>query len=238
MTLSKPSRPEYSTTLPSTGKKIKYQSFTVREEKILILAASSEDKEEIANAVDNVLTKCITSPSGINVRDLALFDIEYLFLKARSKSIGETVNLDITDPNDPTFTAEYKLNFDTVRVKTNSKHTDLIDIDDNTKLKMRYPGLEFFAEGLALDSLDDCLDTIATCVSSIVEGDEVIQSADLEKEKINEWLEGLTTKQFNKVMEFFSTMPKLTHTIKLTNTNTGNQFEVVLTGLADFFQQR
>ena len=141
MALPKPSRPEYSTTIPSTGKKIKYQAFTVREEKLLVLAAESQDNDEIANAIENVLSKCVTTPADFKVRDLALFDIEYLFLKARAKSIGEKVELRITDPNDSTYTTDHSLNIDSIKVKKDPKHKDLVVIDEETQIKMRYPGL-------------------------------------------------------------------------------------------------
>lgn len=235
MALPKPARPEYSTTIPSTGKKIKYQSFTVREEKLLVLAAESENNDEIANAIDNVLAKCVTTPADFKVRDLALFDIEYLFLKARAKSIGEKIELRVTDPNDPTYTTDHSLNIDSIKVKKDEKHSDLITIDDETKIKMKYPGLDFFAEGLKIDTISESLETIAECISSIVIGEEVYNRADMGTEEVIEWLEALTSEQFGKVMEFFRTMPKLSHTIKLRNPNTGNDFEVVLTGLADFF---
>lgn len=235
MALPKPSRPEYSTTIPSTGKKIKYQAFTVREEKLLVLAAESESNDEIANAIENVLSKCVTTPADFKVRDLALFDIEYLFLKARAKSIGEKIELRVTDPNDPTYTTDHALNIDSIKVKKDEKHSDLISIDDDTKIKMRYPGLDFFAEGLKIDTISESLETIAECVSCIVIGEEVYNRADMSTEEVIEWLEALTSEQFGKVMEFFRTMPKLTHTIKLRNPIRGEDFEVVLTGLADFF---
>lgn len=235
MALPKPSRPEYTTTIPSTGKKVKYQAFTVREEKVLILAAESSDNDEIANAIDNVLSKCITAPADLKVTDLALFDIEYLFLKARAKSVGERIDLLVTDPNDPTYTVEHTLNVDTIKVKKEETHTDIVDIDEDTKIKMRYPGLSFFAEGLKIDNISDSIETVAECISSIVIEEEVYNRADMSNEEIVEWLEALTSDKFAKVMEFFTTMPKLTHTIKLTNKSTGTPFEVVLTGLADFF---
>lgn len=235
MALPKPSRPEYSTTIPSTGKKVKYQAFTVREEKVLVLAAESEDNDEIANAIENVLSKCVTAPADFKVRDLALFDIEFLFLRARAKSIGETIDLRITDPNDSTYTTDHSLNIDSIKVKKDPKHSDLIDIDEETKIKMRYPGLSFFAEGLKIDTIGESLETIAECVSSIVIGEEVYNRADMSTEEITEWLEALTSEQFGRLMDFFRTMPKLTHTIKLRNPIADHDFEVVLTGLADFF---
>ena len=234
MALPKVARPEYSTTIPSTGKKIKYQPFSVKEEKVLVLAAESEDMDEISNAISNVLTNCVTT-AGFDPSTLALFDIEFLFLRARAKSIGETISLNITDPNDPTYTVEHEVNIDSIKVKKFEGHSDLIDINDEVKIKMGYPGLAFFSEGLKIDTINESTETVAKCVSSIVIDEEVYTSADMSTEEIVEWLDGLTTEQYSKIMKFFETMPKLTHTIKLKNRNTGENFEVVLEGLADFF---
>ena len=234
MALPKPARPEYSTTIPSTGKKVKYQPFTVREEKVLILAAETEDLDEISNAIRNVLTSCITT-DGVDVDSLALFDIEFLFLRARAKSIGEKIELRVTDPSDPDYSVDHALNIDAIKVQKDEAHTDLIKISDELSIKMRYPGIEFFAEGLKVDSIADSAATVAKCVSSIVMGEEVYTSADMAEGELEEWLDGLSTADYTKILEFFRTMPKLSHTIKLKNRNTGNNFQVVLTGLADFF---
>jgi len=233
MALPKPPRPEYSTTIPSSGKKIKYQPFTVKEEKVLILAAESEDMDEISNAIANVLTNCITTP-GVDVYELALFDIEYLFLRARSKSIGEKLQLRVTDNEDGTQ-VETELNVDTVKVKKTDGHTDLIELSEDLTIKMRYPDLNFFAEGVKIDNITDSTETVARCISQIVVGEEVYSREEMTVEEVVEWLDGLTTEQFGKIMQFFNTMPKLSHTIKLKNPNTGKTFETVLEGLADFF---
>jgi hypothetical protein len=235
MALPKLARPEYSTTIPSTGKKIKYQPFSVREEKVLVLAAESEDMDEIGNAIANVLRNCVSSPADFDPQELALFDVEYLFLKARSKSIGEKITLNVTDPSDPSFTVEHQVNVDSVKVDKNPDHTDTIQVTDEVVIKMKYPGLSFFAEGLKIANISESTETVAKCVGSIVIGDEVYSAADMTTEEVLEWLDGLTTEQYGKIMEFFTTMPKLSHTIKRKNTNTGKQFEVVLEGLADFF---
>ena len=235
MALPKPVRPEYSTTIPSTGKKIKYQPFSVKEEKILILAAESQDMDEISNAIGNVLTRCVTSPADFNVEELALFDIEFLFLRARSKSAGEKLELRVTDPGDETYTVDHSINIDSIKVHKNPDHTDLIDISDEIKIKMRYPGLAFFAEGLKIDDISESMETVAKCISSIVMGEEVYHQADMTTEEIVEWVENLTTEQFTRIMEFFQTMPKLQHTIKLKNRRSGEDFTVELEGLADFF---
>lgn len=234
MPLPKPAKPEYSTTIPSTGKKIKYQPFTVKEEKVLILASESENLDEISNAIANVLRNCVTTP-GFDPESLALFDVEYLFLKARAKSIGESITLRITDPNDPSYSVEHSINVDQIKVQKDKDHTDLIDINEDTKIKMKYPNLEFFAEGVQIDTIQESTETVARCVSQIVIGDEVYNREDMTNEEISEWIDALTSTQFAKVMQFFLTMPKLRHVVKLKNAKTGEPFETVLEGLADFF---
>ena len=233
--LPKPSRPEYSTTIPSTGKKIKYQPFTVKEEKVLVLAAESENLDEISNAISNVLSSCVTSPVDFDPEKLALFDIEYLFLKARAKSVGESLKLLVTDPNDASYTVEHEVNIDTIKVKRFEGHETLVKLDENTAIQMKYPGLSFFSEGVKIDTLADSSNTVARCVSSLVIDEEVYAAADLTREELVEWLDALTADQYAKLMEFFTTMPRLSHTIKLKNKKSGENFEILLEGLADFF---
>lgn len=229
-------RPEYSTTLPSSGKKVKYQPFTVREEKILILAAESEEPDQITNAVVNVLRNCISYPADIKIEELALFDIEYLFLKARAKSAGEKIKLKVTDPNDENgYTVDHEINIDKIQVVKNSSHTDLIKIDDNTSVKMKYPGIEFFNDGIKMDTLQASVSAVCQCISQIITGDEVYNQSDMAEGELAEWVESLTKQQFESIAEFFVTMPKLRHEIKLKNPNTEKDFTIVLEGLVDFF---
>ena len=235
MSLPKSIRPEYNTTVPSTGKKIKYQPFSVKEEKVLILAAESQDTDEIANAISNVLSRCITTPADFKVSDLAIFDIEYLFLKCRSKSAGEKIKVRVTDPNDPTYTTDHEIDIDKIRIHKNDEHSKLITLNDEVTLKMRYPDIEFFAEGLKIDTLEESVGTVARCVEQIVVGEEVYNSEDMSNEEVAEWLEGMTTEQFSSIMKFFETMPRLKHQFKIKNKKTGNDFEITLEGLADFF---
>jgi len=235
MGLPKPVRPEYNTTIPSTGKKIKYQPFTVKQEKVLILAAESQEQDEIVNALVNVLSSCITSPSDIKVEELALFDIEYLFLKARAKSVGEKVEVNITDPNDETFQTLHEIYVDKIGVEKNKDHTDLIKINEDTSIKMRYPDISFFAEGVQLNSITNSIETICRCIESVIIDDEVYNAGDMASNELIEWVEDLTTEQFKKINTFFETMPKLSHTVTVRNTNTNKDFKVTLEGLADFF---
>ena len=235
MALPKNIRPEYSTTIPSTGKRIKYQPFSVKEEKILVLAAEGGDTDEVTNAISNVLQNCVTSPADFKVGDLALFDIEFLFLKARSKSAGEKIKLNVTDPEDETFTAEHEINIDTIGIKRTEGHTDLIELSEDVQIKMRYPDITFFNEGVNVATIDQTTALIARCIDCIVSGEVVYNSVDMEPGELDEWLDTLTTEQFTKISEFFQTMPKLKHSFTVKNTNTGNDFTIELEGLADFF---
>ena len=235
MGLPKPVRPEYSTTLPSTGKKLKYQPFTVKQEKVLILAAESQDQDEIVNAIINVLSSCITSPADIKVEQLALFDIEYLFLKARAKSVGEKIEVSVTDPEDETFQTLHEIYVDKIGVEKTKEHTDLIKISEDTSIKMKYPDISFFAEGVQLNRITDSIETICRCIESVIIDDEVYNSGDMDSNELVEWVEDLTSEQFKKINTFFETMPKLRHTVTVRNTNTNKDFKVTLEGLADFF---
>lgn len=235
MALPRPNRPEYSTTVPSTGKKIKYQPFSVREEKVLILAASSEVPDEIANAVTNCLKRCITSPTDFDVSELALFDIEYLFLKCRAKSVGEKLTVRVTDPNDSQYTVSHDINIDKISVQKTEGHTDLIEINDDISIKMRYPDISFFSEGIQMNSIESSINMVSRCVKQILIDDEVYNQEDMTTEEIVDWLEELTQDKFTKITDFFTTMPRLKHTINLKNPNTNDNFVVNLEGLADFF---
>lgn len=235
MALPRPERPEYSTTIPSSGKKIRYQPFTVREEKILVLAAESKDPDEISNAVTNCIKNCVTSPVDLNINELALFDIEYLFLKTRAKSVGEKIELTLTDPDDVTFSTNVSINVDKINVTRDKNHTDIIDIGGDIQVKMNYPDINFFTRGLDLGSVESGVEIISTCLSSIIHGDEVYVRGDMSVSEVDDWVSSLSTDQFNKIMNFFFTMPKLSHTLKTKNTNTGKEFSITLEGLSDFF---
>lgn len=235
MALPKNIRPEYSTSIPSTGQKIKYQPFSVKEEKVLILAAESGDTDEITNAVRNVLERCVTSPSDFKADNLALFDVEYLFLKTRGKSVGEKIKVMITDPNDDTYTVEHEINLDKIGILKDDNHKELIELKEGVHLKMRYPDISFFNEGIDMNNIVNSLQLICRCVSQIVVEDEVYNRSDMSEQEITEWIESLTTSQFQMVVNFFQTMPRLSHTVKLKNKKSGEDFSVTLEGLSDFF---
>jgi hypothetical protein len=238
MVLPKISTPIYELEIPSLKKKIRYRPFLVKEEKILIIALESEDSKQIANAVKNVISNCILS-KGIKVEDLSTFDIEYLFLNIRGKSVGETVDVLITCPDDETTQVPMSINLDEINVEVNPKHSRDIKLDDTLTLRMRYPSMtEFiknnFDSGDSV-SVDDTFDLIVSCIDQIYSEEESWTASDSTKKELLEFVEQLSSKQFKEVEKFFETMPKLSHTIKIKNPKTGVESEVVLEGLSAFF---
>jgi hypothetical protein len=238
MVLPKISTPIYELEIPSLKKKIRYRPFLVKEEKILIIALESEDSKQIANAVKNVISNCILS-KGVKVEDLSTFDIEYLFLNIRGKSVGETVDVLITCPDDETTQVPMSINLDEINVEVDPKHSRDIKLDDTLTLRMRYPSMtEFiknnFDSGDGV-SVDDTFDLIISCIEQIYSEEESWTASDSTKKELLEFVEQLSSKQFKEVEKFFETMPKLSHTIKVKNPKTGVESEVVLEGLSAFF---
>lgn len=238
MPLPKISTPTYELELPSTGKKIKYRPFLVREEKILILALESEDEKQIANAVKTTLKDCIQT-RGIKVENLPTFDIEYLFLNIRGKSVGEAVDLIVTCPDDGKTTVPVKIYIDEINVEKEDGHTPDINLDGNLTLRMKYPSLEqFVTSNFSFDDtqdLDKSFEVIASCIDVIFNEEEAWSTSDVTKKELLTWMDGLNSSQFKKIEEFFTSMPKLRHTIKVTNPETKVESEIVLEGLQSFF---
>ena len=238
MPLPKIATPIYELEIPSLKKKIRYRPFLVKEEKILIIALESEDSKQIANAVKNVISNCILS-KGIKVEDLATFDIEYLFLNIRGKSVGETVDVLITCPDDGETQVPTSINLDEINVEVDPEHSRDIKLDESLTLRMRYPSMaEFiknnFDSGESV-SVDDTFDLIISCIDQIYSEEESWTGSDSTKKELLEFVEQLSSKQFKEVENFFETMPKLSHTIKIKNPNTKVESEVVLEGLSAFF---
>ena len=238
MPLPKIATPIYELEIPSLKKKIRYRPFLVKEEKILIIALESEDSKQIANAVKNVISNCILS-KGVKVEDLSTFDIEYLFLNIRGKSVGETVDVLITCPDDETTQVPMSINLDEINVEVDPKHSRDIKLDDTLTLRMRYPSMtEFiknnFDSGDGVSG-DETFDLIISCIEQIYSEEESWTASDSTKKELLEFVEQLSSKQFKEVEKFFETMPKLSHTIKIKNPKTGVESEVVLEGLSAFF---
>ena len=238
MPLPKVSTPTYELALPSSGKKIKYRPFLVREEKILIMALESEDSKQITNSVIDILNACILT-KGIDITKLATFDIEYLFLNVRSKSVGETIDVLITCPDDNTTKVETKIDIDTIKIKKDRKHKDIIKIDDNISIKFKYPSMDSFIENNfesnEKSEVRNTLDMITSCMDVIFNEEESWNASESTKKELEDFIDQLNTKQFKQIEDFFSTMPKLTHSIKVKNPNTGVESSDILEGLAAFF---
>ena len=239
MPLPKINTPTYDLTLPSTGKKIKYRPFLVREEKILIMAMESEDMTEITNAIVQILSDCILT-KDVKVESLATFDIEYLFLNVRAKSVGETVEVNVTCPDDNETQVEISIAIDSIKIQKTRGHKNIIKLDDELSLKLRYPSLEQFVEnnfetGEEVSEVSQSLSMITSCIDMIYNEEESWEASDYSKAELDEFIGQLNTKQFKEIEKFFTTMPKLSHTIVVKNPNTGVESEVVLEGLANFF---
>ena len=240
MPLPQIATPTYELVLPSTGKKIKYRPFLVKEEKILILALESENQKQITDAVKSTLKSCIIT-KGIKVDELPTFDIEYVFLNIRGKSVGESVDVIVTCPDDNQTTVETKIYIDEINVKKDENHNRDIDLDGIYTLRMKYPSLNQFVKNnfdVGDDGkigLDDSFDVIASCIDVVFSKEDSWSSSDCTKKELDEWLETLDSKQFKAIEKFFETMPKLSHTVKVTNPKTNVESEVTLEGITSFF---
>ena len=237
MPLPKISTPTYELELPSTGKKIKYRPFLVKEEKILIIAMESEDEKQITNAIKDVISSCIIT-RGVKVEQLSTFDIEYLFLNIRGKSVGEEVEVMVTCPDDGVTQVPTSINLDDIKVQKDKKHNRDIKLDDSLILRMKYPSLEeFIRNNFSGDEItvDNTFDLICSCVEQVYSEEESWSAADCTKKELKQFLEQLSSKQFKEIETFFETMPKLSHTVSVTNPETGVKSDIVLEGLTAFF---
>ena len=232
------STPTYELVLPSSNRKIKYRPFLVKEEKILILAMESQDTKQIARAVKDVISHCILS-KGIKVEKLATFDIEYLFLNIRGKSVGEDIEVMVTCPDDNKTQVPMSINVDTIKVHIDEEHSKDIVLDDVYTLRMKYPSLNEFIktnfDNVDDMKVDDTFDLIASCIDQVYSEEESWASEECTKKELTTFVESLNSGQFKKVERFFETMPKLSHTVKVTNPNTEVESEIVLEGLQNFF---
>ena len=239
MPLPKIATPTYELVLPSSDRKIRYRPFLVKEEKILIIAMESEDQKQITNAIKSVINNCILT-RGIKVDKLSTFDIEYLFLNIRGKSVGENVEVIVTCPDDNETEVSVIIPLDEIQVKRDPDHNKDIKLDDNLVMRMRYPSLsEFVKTNFDLDdeiTVDQSFDLIISCIEQVYNEEESWNASDCTKKEMTDFLEKLSSKQFKEVEKFFDTMPKLSHTIKVTNPKTKVKNEVLLEGLSSFFE--
>ena len=238
MPLPKIATPTYELELPSTGQPIQYRPFLVKEEKLLVIALESEDIKQITTSIKTVIRNCIIT-KGVKVEELPTFDIEYLFLNIRGKSVGEDIEVNIICPDDEQTQVPVKINIDDIKVQKNEEHSTRIKIDDSIMMEMKYPSLEQFIKNnfdfSGANAIDQSFDLIASCIDKIYTEEEVWTTSDCTKKEINEFLDQMNSSQFKDIEKFFETMPKLSHTIKVKNPNTSVESEVVLEGLSSFF---
>ena len=238
MPLPKIATPSYELELPSSGKTIKYRPFLVKEEKVLVIAMESEDTKQITNAIKAVLKSCVQT-KGIKIEALPTFDIEYLFLNIRGKSVGEELEVNVICPDDGETTVPVMIALEDIQVEKMDGHSPQIKLDSKLMMEMKYPSLDEFIKNnfdfKEENQMDQSFQLIASCIDKIYSDEEVWATADCTKKEVNEFLESMNSSQFKLIEKFFETMPKLQHTITVTNPNTKVKSDVVLEGLASFF---
>ena len=241
MPLPKISTPTYELVLPSTGKTIKYRPFLVKEEKILILALESQSTKEITNAIKQVLKDCIAT-KGVKVEELPTFDIEFIFLNVRGKSVGESLDLIITCGDDGETQVPVTVFIDQIEVQKDPEHSTDIHLDADLVLRMKYPSLDQFIKTnfdfsaeQSSSNIERSFDIIISCIDVIFNAEESWSAADSTKKELTDWIETLNSNQFKEVEKFFDTMPRLSHTVKVTNPKTKVESDVTLEGLTSFF---
>ncbi len=223
--------PIYELVVPSTKKKIKYRPFLVKEQKVLIVAMESQDDAQIIEAIRTILKSCINS--RIKIDDLALFDIEYLFLQIRARSISEEIQMKITCPDDGETEVNVNFLVDDVNVQFPEGHSNIIKLENDVTIEMRYPNLDYFRKVNFADEELDPYDLVAQCIKNVYIGTESAGSFSFKEAR--EWVDTLTASQFDKIQEFFNSMPTLRHELKVKNHNTGVTNDIVIEGLVSFF---
>ena len=223
--------PTYELVVPSTKKKIKYRPFLVKEQKVLIVAMETQDDAQIIEAIRTILKSCINS--RIKIDDLALFDIEYIFLQIRARSISEQIELKITCPDDGETEVNVNFLVDDVNVQFPEGHSNIIKLENDVTIEMRYPNLDYFRKVNFADEELDPYDLVAQCIKNVYIGTESAGSFSFKEAR--EWVDTLTASQFDKIQEFFNTMPTLRHELKVKNHNTGVDNDIVIEGLVSFF---
>ena len=217
--------------MPSTKKKVKYRPFLVKEQKLLILALENDDQEQILDAITNTIRNCLITK--LDVENLALFDIEYLFLQIRARSISEEVEMRVTCADDAETTVDVKFMVDNIKVNFPKGHTNIIKLTDELTVEMKYPDLAYFAQVNFTEKEPDPYDLVAKCIKRVYVGEDDYTSDSIDESR--KWVESLTNQQYDKIQQFFETMPTLRHVLKVKNPKTKVVNEVVLEGLSDFF---
>ena len=236
MALPKIGYPTYELELPSNGKTVKYRPFLVKEEKVLLMALESEDEKQVIGAVKDLIKNCVIS--RIKVENLPSFDLEYLFLKIRGASIGEIIALTVTCLDDNETTVETEININDIEVFKPEGHSPKIDFEDGMGIMMKYPSMQQFIEREFLQKdlkTEEVYDFIAESIEQIFTEEEVFDKSTTTKKEFRTFVDGLTTKQFEKIQQFYTTCPKLSHKFTVINPKTGKDSEYTIEGLQSFF---
>ena len=236
MALPKLDTPTYTLELPSTGDEIKYRPFLVKEQKTLLILQESEDKRDIINGLQKIVTDCTFDK--LNMSKMPIFDFEYLFLKIRCKSVGETAELNLTCPDDNVTTVPVTINLDEIDVQVTEEHTDTIKITDNINMVLRWPTIHDVGDvEVTTDNLvDNVIALLKKCITQINEGDTIHNRTDMSSEELDEFIDSLPSDTFEDVGKYFETMPQLLHVVNITNPNTKVDNEIVIQGLESFFE--
>ena len=236
MALPKLTTPTYELEIPSTDEKVKYRPFLVKEEKILMMALETKNESDIVQAVKDIVSSCTFNK--VNLDAMPMFDVEYVFLNIRAKSVGEVSSFNVLCPDDGKTYAKCEVNLTDVKVQVDDNHTNKIELGNGTGMIMQYPTINSFAEtGIKTITAENMLEVISSCILQIYEeeGKKVYDPKDQTKKELTEFIEQLNTKQFKDVQNFFNTMPRLKHVVKVKNPKTKKESEITLTGLNDFF---
>ena len=233
MALPKLNIPTHRLTLPSTGDEVKFRPFLVKEQKLLLMAQQSDNEKE---TIDNMI-QMIENCTSLNVTNLPVFDVEYLFLKIRAKSVGDIIQLNLLCPDDGITYVNTTLDLNDVEVQIDETHKNIIDITDDVKMIMKYPQISDvqFTE-INPNEVSRIFQMLKKCILEVHNGDEIINSIDMKTEEISDFVDSLNTEQFENVMQFFNTMPKVRHVVEVTNPKTGVKSEVLLEGLQSFLE--
>ena len=223
----------YELNLPSTGKAVKYRPFLVKEQKNLMIAQESEDTKLIENAFADIINDCTFGE--IDPYKMPLFDIEYVFLRLRGKSVGEKIKLNVLCPDDEKTRVDVEINLEEVAIQMHGDHTNVVEVTDSISVIMKYPSLSDMDGFDASGRVESLFDMLKRCVHEIHDGDDVYARVDMSEKELNEFIESMSTEQFENLSTFFETMPKLQHAIEVTNPKTKKKGEVLIEGLQNFF---
>ena len=233
MALPKLNTLTYELELPSSAEKLKYRPFLVKEQKALMIAQESEDDKLIENTFAQIINDCVFD--DVDPYTMPMFDVEYVFLRIRGKSVGEKVKLNLLCPDDEKTRVDVEIDLEDVNVQMSEDHTNIVDITKEIKLIMRYPCLKDMAGFDDTGQVSSMFDMIKRCIHEVHDGETIHNKVDISEKELDEFIDSMSTDNFEKVSNFFETMPKLQHVIQVKNPKTKKKNEILIEGLQSFF---